>query len=49
MEKIRDLLNINKNNLNIREDKIKGIYIQDVTEPYVTSEEDIYKLMKKGN
>jgi len=49
MEKIRDLLNVKKNNLHVREDKIKGIYIQDVTEPYVSSEEEIYAYMKVGN
>ena len=43
MEKIRDLLDNNrvKTNLTIREDKIKGVYIVDVTEEYVTSNEEV--------
>jgi kinesin family member 5 len=43
MEKIRDLLDDNrvKVNLTIREDKIKGVYIVDVTEVYVTSNEEV--------
>ena len=36
-------------NLNIREDKTRGIYIQDVTESYVSDENDVYELMKLGN
>jgi len=32
MEKIKDLLDITKNKLKIRESKAKGIYIENVTE-----------------
>lgn len=49
MEKIRDLLEVSKNDLKIREDKNRGIYIQDVTETYVSEESDVYDLMKLGN
>lgn len=49
MEKIKDLLDLSKDNLMIREDKIKGIYIQDVTEVYVASPEEIHQLIQKGN
>jgi kinesin family member 5 len=45
----RDLLDPSKVNLNIREDKTRGIYIQDVTESFVTEEDDVYELMKLGN
>lgn len=38
MEKIRDLLDISKQDLKIREKKDKGIYIEDVTEKFVASE-----------
>jgi kinesin family protein 5 len=50
MEKIRDLLDDNhtKNNLTVREDKIKGIYIAGVTEEYVTSDEELLSIMAAG-
>lgn len=38
MEKVKDLLDPSKTNLKIHEDKIKGIYIEDVTETYVGEE-----------
>ena len=38
MEKIRDLLDVSKVDLKIREKKDKGIYIEDVTEKFVSSE-----------
>jgi kinesin family protein 5 len=49
MEKIRDLIDCTKSNLNVREDKDKGIYIEDLTEHYVVSEEEVINLMKSGN
>lgn len=49
MEKIRDLLDINRINLNIREDKVKGIYIEDISEYYVSSKEEIIELMSIGS
>ena len=48
-EKIRDLLEVSKTDLKIREDKNRGIYIQDVTEEYVSEESNVYELMKVGN
>jgi kinesin family protein 5 len=50
LEKIRDLLDPHrvKNNLTIREDKIKGIYIAGVTEEYVTSVEELLNIMSLG-
>jgi kinesin family protein 5 len=38
MEKIRDLLDPKKDNLKVREEKNKGVYVSDVTETYVTDE-----------
>jgi len=35
MEKIMDLLDVKKTNLNVKEDKTRGIYVGDVTEVYV--------------
>ncbi len=48
MEKIKDLLNPHNSDLSIREDKANGIYIENVTCPYVTSFDQIYNYMKKG-
>ena len=49
-EKIRDLLDDNrvKVNLSIREDKIRGIYIVDVTEVYCTSNQELLDLISSG-
>jgi kinesin family protein 5 len=51
LEKIRDLLDENrlKNNLTVREDKLKGIYIAGVTEEYVTSVQELLQIMHLGN
>lgn len=48
-EKIRDLIEPSKTNLQIHEDKNKAIYVADVTETYVTDEIEVYDLMKIGN
>lgn len=49
MEQIKDLFDPKKTNLKVHEDKIKGIYIEDVTETYVGDEEEVYEIMKMGN
>ena len=49
MEKIRDLLSPEKNNLKVREDKSRGIYIEDVTEYSVATEMEVYSYMHLGN
>lgn len=49
MEKIRDLIDTEKTNLNIREDKVKGIYIEDISEYYVSSKEEVFEIMKIGS
>jgi kinesin family member 5 len=48
MEKIRDLLDMTRVNLKIREDKTRGVYIEDVTESYVSEEMEVYNMMKIG-
>lgn len=42
MEKLRDLLDQTKVDLKIRSDKKRGIYIEDLTETYISSPEEIY-------
>lgn len=36
MEKIRDLLDITKDNLKVHEEKNKGVYLGDLTEHYIS-------------
>lgn len=49
MEKIKDLLDPTKTNLKVHEDKVKGLYIADVTETYVGEDMEVYDVMKQGN
>lgn len=49
MEKIKDLLDPKKTNLKVHEDKVKGLYISDVTETYVGDEVEVFEIMKMGN
>lgn len=46
MEKLKDLLDSNKNDLKIRSDKKRGIFIEDLTESYISSMEEVYKLIE---
>ena len=48
-ERIRDLLSSEKDNLQIREDKNQGIYVQGLTESYVQSEQEIFDAMRSGH
>lgn len=49
LEKIRDLLNPKKKNLKIREDKMNGVYIDEITEEYVSEYSEVVAMMKAGN
>ena len=49
MEKIRDLIDPKKDYLRIHEEKGKGVYMQGVEEVYISSETEVYDLMKLGN
>ena len=48
-EKIRDLLDISRINLNIREDNIKGIYVDGCSERYVVCPNDVLVLLELGS
>lgn len=48
MEKIKDLLDTSKVNLKVHEDKSRGVYIADLTEKYVSCQEEVYELMAFG-
>jgi len=47
-ENIRDLLN-GECNLKIKEDKIKGVYIDQLTSVPVISEEEMFEVFNQGN
>ena len=49
MERIRDLIDPTKENLNVREEKGKGVYISDLTEKYIAEDSEVYDLMQLGN
>jgi hypothetical protein len=49
MEKISDLLDNSKENLKIRENKNKGVYIADLSETYVTGDFDVHELLRIGS
>ena len=48
-EKIRDLFDTSRVNLNIREDSIKGIYVDGTSERYVGSPSDVLALLEMGS
>lgn len=48
MERIKDLLAPQNDNLSIHEDKQRGVYVKNLTDVYVGSEEDVYRVMKAG-
>lgn len=49
MERIKDLLNPQNDNLPIHEDKTRGVYVKGLTEEYVSSTEEVYEVMRKGS
>lgn len=49
MERVRDLIETTRINLNIREDKAKGIFVEDLSEHYVASEEEVIELIQLGS
>ena len=48
MEKIRDLLDTSRDNLQVKEDPGLGVYIAGCTEVYVTSIEECFDVMRQG-
>jgi kinesin family protein 5 len=45
MEKLRDLIDSNKSDLKIRSDKKRGVFIEDLTENYISSPDEVYRLI----
>lgn len=48
MDKIRDLLNTNKNNLAVHEDKNRVPYVKGCTERFVASPEEVFEAIEEG-
>ncbi|KAK7179612.1 Kinesin heavy chain [Paraphaeosphaeria sporulosa] len=48
MERIRDLLVPQNDNLPIHEEKNKGVYVKGLLEVYVSSVEEVYEVMRRG-
>lgn len=49
MERIRDLLFPQNDNLPIHEDKTRGVYVKGLTEKYVSSIQEVFNIMKQGD
>ena len=48
LEKIKDLLDTTRSNLKIHEDKTRGVYIEGLSDRYVSTDSEVYDLMKIG-
>lgn len=48
LEKIKDLLQPLKSNLKVHEDRTRGVFIDDLTEEYVSNDAEVYELMRIG-
>ncbi|KAF2070630.1 hypothetical protein CYY_008054 [Polysphondylium violaceum] len=48
MERIRDLLDTRKDNLKVREEKGKGVWVEGTSEVYIYREDDILEVMRTG-
>ena len=49
LEKIKDLLDTSRQNLKIHEDRARGVYIEGLTEQYVSNEREVYELLRYGS
>lgn len=48
MEKVRDLLDITKMNLSVKEDKNRVPYVKGATERFVTNPEEVFEVIEEG-
>ena len=48
MDKIRDLLDVSKVNLSVREDKNRVPYVKGATERFVTTPEEVFEVIDEG-
>ncbi|KLO10673.1 kinesin-domain-containing protein [Schizopora paradoxa] len=48
LERIRDLLSPANDNLQVHEEKSKGVYVKGLTDYYVSSTKEVYEIMRAG-
>ncbi|TRM62492.1 P-loop containing nucleoside triphosphate hydrolase protein [Schizophyllum amplum] len=48
LEKIRDLLSPQNDNLQVHEEKSKGVYVKNLSDYYVSSAQEVYEIMRTG-
>ncbi|EEB90736.1 hypothetical protein MPER_11019, partial [Moniliophthora perniciosa FA553] len=48
LEKIRDLLAPQNDNLQVHEEKSKGVYVKNLSDYYVSSAREVYEIMRAG-
>lgn len=48
MERIRDLLVPHNDNLPVHEEKNRGVYVKGLLEVYVSSQEEVYEVLRRG-
>ncbi|SPO06007.1 related to kinesin [Cephalotrichum gorgonifer] len=48
MERIRDLLNPQNDNLPVHEERNRGVYVKGLLEIYVSSVQEVYEVMRRG-
>lgn len=49
MERIRDLLSPNNDNLQVHEDKVRGVYVKNLSDYYVGDANEVYEIMRQGS
>ncbi|KAL5113295.1 Kinesin heavy chain [Pleosporales sp. CAS-2024a] len=49
MERIRDLLMPQNDNLPVHEEKNRGVYVKGLLEVYVASEDEVYEVLRRGD
>lgn len=48
-EQINDLLSKNNTNLQLREDTRKGVYVEGITEEFISRSEEVMEILNKGS
>ncbi|EIM90052.1 kinesin heavy chain [Stereum hirsutum FP-91666 SS1] len=48
LERIRDLLQPQNDNLQVHEEKSKGVYVKNLSDYYVSSAQEVYEIMRQG-
>ncbi|KAH9981276.1 kinesin heavy chain [Lactifluus volemus] len=49
LERVRDLLQPQNDNLQVHEEKSKGVYVKNLSDYYVSSAREVYEIMRQGS